>query len=154
MKNNKRSSLFRKIKNYKKAVYELAQEMYDVKESKGRKVLADVTTFGVPRIDALCVIGKLSREAGTDLLPESLLEFWAEGKVDSAMYEQAKTLKPTQIRQLLRSKNQTVKSEEQPVKVNGWCKQILLLENELKKMKPSEKVRALSHLTNTILDVK
>jgi hypothetical protein len=152
-KSDEPTNLFNAIKVYTKAVTVLAEAMVETKAKLGRKTLEDVTDFDIPRINTLCGIGSLPMELCSDIVPETLTELVGLSIPDVEKYAKAirkDGLKASAVRKLIRSTNKTVHTKEKKVKVNSWGKQILLLENEIKKMDKDTKQRAIAHLANTI----
>lgn len=146
------------IYEYKIAVYNLATEMSNIKNDMGRKTLEDVLEFDIHRIRFLCRIGDIYGDAHQDLLPELVYEVSGETKQNQKRYLKMaveKKLRPSELRAYIRSKkkNKSLATHDVPIKVNGWAKNILLLENDIKSMSTSEKQRALAHITNTILNL-
>lgn len=153
------NNLFKAINEYTNATKHLAQTMAAIKEKHGRKVLQSITNFNTTRINSLTWLGTIHDDLWEGNLPETLLELAGETAPNIKSYAKKaakQNLKANQLRKILREKNTTVVSSKCNVKtkVNEWGKNLLLLENSLKKMDGQTRQRALASLTNSITSLK
>jgi hypothetical protein len=157
---NENENLFKAIENYNRATYDLAKVMANIKNIHGRQFLEDATQFDLCLINNLCRYGSVSMES-----PEIIsLQHYNELVGESELYQRKilsqivrDRLKPSQVRKLIRNKNKSTKELDPnkiKVKVNSWQKNLILLENDLKRMDSDTRARALGFVTNAILQPK
>jgi hypothetical protein len=157
MKTTDKTTLFQAIEAYKQAVYTLGKCMAAVKQTNGKVSLEAITNFDTHRINTLLWLSDLAKVHGEALLPEALIEFYNADKTkikEVFKDTNVSTLKPRQIRKLLRKAAQTVKAKDKPIKVNSYMRNLLLLANEVKGMDTATRQRALAQLANTLTELQ
>lgn len=141
---------------YRQACFNLAIAMEKIHRAYSRHMLEDVTDFDVARITWFINIARVYDPSFRNLLPEHFIEVHGlETKAAKKFLGIANTkkLKPLQLRKLIRSCSKTVNSRNIQTQFQGFGKNLMLLENELKGMNPEQRQRALAQLTNSILSI-
>lgn len=137
------------IDEYKRVVFQLADEMAKLKKDKGRKEVIAVTGFDVAKVNQLTAIGDFTNRK-FNLLPEHYLEIIGlpENEADKFLKEAvAQNLTPCQLRKLIRGKIAKIKNNKK-IAVNGFGRCLQLVEKELRGMNEGQKVRAKAMLNN------
>ena len=149
-----KKKLFPAIHQYNKATRDLAKIMSDIKNTNGRKFLEDTTLFDVSFINSMCRYGNFPLAVPPYVSLQHYNEFCGESrnsqkKILSDIIK--RNLKPSHLRKMLREMNKTVNTVDSSIKTNSWQKNLILLENDLRKMNSETRARALSFVTNSIL---
>jgi len=142
------------IKNYDKAIWDLAKVMCEVRAKHSRNALLELTPFNKTKIELFLKLGELAKLNYPNLIPEHYMEVLKETKDNQNKFlEQASKegLKPLQLRKLIRRANKTVSSKDKDVAVNSWHKHLIMLDNSLKNMPADVKARALNHISESLL---
>lgn len=146
------------IYEYTKATIVLAKKMSAYKALYGRKNLVEFTPFDETRINVLCGIGNSILSDSFNLLPEHISELHGTPDSSAKIYKEKilrDNLKPSQLRKLIREENKKIKSDskEKNIKVNKLNKHLLMLSNSLRGLDLTTRQRALSMITNNLLNI-